>query len=233
MAQASEHRDLINEVILRTQAQAIYSPENIGHFGLNLASYAHFTSPIRRYADVIVHRALIKALKLGEDGLREGEEARLDETAEHISMCERRSMAAEREATERYIAAFLAEKVGAEFTGKVSGITRFGLFVKLDETQADGLVPISSLGPERWAHEEAQHALVGQSSGRRFHLGQRVEVRLAEAAPVSGGLVFEMLTEPLAPAAGWKRSSQPAMRFRPAPPRGGARPPKTKGRKRK
>ncbi len=137
-------------MILRTQSQAVYTPENIGHFGLNLPAYSHFTSPIRRYADVTIHRALIRALKLGDDGATDAEEQRYDETAQHISETERQSMAAERDATARYISAFLSDRVGANFEGRVSGVTRFGLFIRLDETQADGLAPISTLGNERW-----------------------------------------------------------------------------------
>ncbi|MDX2237270.1 MAG: ribonuclease R [Hyphomonadaceae bacterium] len=220
LANKTEHADIVNEVVLRTQAQAIYAPDNIGHFGLNLAKYAHFTSPIRRYADLVVHRALIRALGFGGDGLTEEETSRLQETAEHITMCERRSMAAERDATARYIAAFLADRVGATFEGRISGVTRFGLFIRLDETQADGLAPISTLGPERWIHDEAAHALVGERSGRRYLLGQRVEVRLEDAAPVSGGLVFFVLTDPLPPDPNARRTPAPRRQgFRP-PPRG-------------
>ncbi|MBI1188700.1 MAG: ribonuclease R [Alphaproteobacteria bacterium] len=205
-AAETEHAEIVNEVILRTQAQAIYSPENIGHFGLNLTHYAHFTSPIRRYADLIVHRALIKALKLGPDGQTEEEAARLDEIGEHITMCERRSMAAERDATSRYIASFLADRVGAVFDGKISGVTRFGLFIRLEDSQADGLAPISTLGPERWIHDEKTHALVGEQSGARYQLGMSVAARLEEATPVSGGLLFRVLTDPLPPAPGWRRT---------------------------
>lgn len=206
LARETEHADVVNEVVLRTQSQAIYAPENIGHFGLNLAKYAHFTSPIRRYADLIVHRALIKALKLGEDGLTEGEAARLEEIADHITTTERRSMAAEREATERYIAAFLADRVGSTFEGRISGVTRFGAFVKLSETNADGIVPISQFLEDRFFHDPALHALVGERTGLRYQLGQLVEVRLVEAAPISGGLVFEMLSDPLEPVEGWRKS---------------------------
>jgi ribonuclease R len=206
LAARTEHAEIVNEVVLRTQAQAVYAADNLGHFGLHLVRYAHFTSPIRRYADLIVHRALVAALKLGEDGQTEDERARLPDIAEHISMCERRSMAAERDATSRYIASFLADRVGATFEGKVSGVTRFGLFVRLNETQADGIAPISTLREERWRHDEAAHALVGEQTGRRFPLGMNVVVRLEEAAPISGGLVFSVLTEPLAPAPGWKRT---------------------------
>ena len=207
-AETTPHKDIINEVVLRTQSQAIYSPENLGHFGLNLSHYAHFTSPIRRYADLTVHRALIRALKLGDDGATDAEEQRLAETAEHISTTERASMAAERDATARYISAFLADRVGLEFEGRVSGVTRFGLFIRLDETQADGLAPISSFGPERWIHDEAAHALVGENSGQRFPLGMRVEVRLEEATPISGGLLFSVLSDPQPPVPGWKKARQ-------------------------
>jgi ribonuclease R len=205
LADATPNKDIVNEVVLRTQAQAVYAPDNIGHFGLNLARYAHFTSPIRRYADLIVHRSLIRALKLGEDGISNEEEARLEEISQHISETERQSMAAERDATSRYIAAFLADRVGAEFEGRVTGVTRFGLFIRLDETQADGLAPISSLGAERWIHDEAAHALVGEQSGERFPLGMKLMVRLEEATPISGGLLFTVLSEPQPAQPGWRK----------------------------
>lgn len=190
------HAEIVNEVVLRTQMQAHYSPDNIGHFGLNLDRYAHFTSPIRRYADLIVHRALIRALKLGDDGLSDREASEITTIAEHITATERRSMAAERDANDRYIAAFLADRVGATFPGRITGVTRFGLFVRLDETGADGLVPVSNLGDEYFIHDDRAHALVGQRSGRRWLLGRNVEVRLREATPITGGLLFEMLSEP-------------------------------------
>lgn len=209
IARAGEHADIVNEVVLRSQSQAIYSPENIGHFGLNLAKYAHFTSPIRRYADLVVHRALIRALRLGGDGLTPEDGEKLEQTAEHITNCERRSMAAEREAIERYIAAFLAQRVGAVFAGRISGVTRFGAFVKLNETNADGIVPMSQLGRERFFHDPNVHALVGERTGVRYQLGQAVEVRLLEAVPISGGLVFEMLSSPLARAPGPRKTAVP------------------------
>ena len=190
------HAEIVNEVVLRSQMQAIYSPDNIGHFGLNLARYAHFTSPIRRYADLIVHRALIRALGLGDDGLSDLDVAKLGDTAEHITMAERRAMAAERDATDRYVAAFLADRVGAEFAGRITGVTRFGLFVRLAETGADGLVPVSSLGGEYFIHDERSHALVGERTGQRWRLGREVDVRLREATPITGGLLFEMLSDP-------------------------------------
>jgi ribonuclease R len=191
--------DIVNEVVLRTQMQAIYSAENIGHFGLNLARYAHFTSPIRRYADLIVHRALIRALGLGEDGITDKDIGRIKDTAESITHAERRAMAAERDATDRYVAAFLADRVGATFEARITGVTRFGLFVRLNETGADGLVPVSRLGDEYFVHDDRMHALVGERTGARWNLGMPVEVKLVEATPITGGLLFEMLSGP-APA---------------------------------
>jgi ribonuclease R len=188
--------DLINEVILRSQSQAEYNPKNIGHFGLNLVRYAHFTSPIRRYADLIVHRALIRALNLGSDGLTDEEIPRLASIAKAISNTERRAMSAERETTDRLIAAHLADRVGATFPARVAGVTRSGLFVKLKDTGADGYIPISSLGNDYYHHVEAAHALIGARSGAGYRLGDTVEVRLLEAIPSAGALRFEMLTEP-------------------------------------
>jgi len=190
------HAEIVNEVVLRTQMQAHYSPDNVGHFGLNLQRYAHFTSPIRRYSDLVVHRGLIRGLGLGKDGLLDEEIARMAETAEHVTMTERRSMAAERDATDRYMAAFLEERVGAEFPGRITGVTRFGLFVRLAETGADGLVPVSTLGNEYFQHDDRTHALVGERTGRRWRLGTQVLVKLVEATPITGGLLFEMLSEP-------------------------------------
>ena len=193
------HAEIVNEVTLRTQMQAVYSPDNIGHFGLNLDRYAHFTSPIRRYADLIVHRALIRALGLGDDGLSDFDIARLRETAEHITLAERRAMAAERDATDRYVAAYMEGHLGAEFEARITGVTRFGLFVRLKDTGADGLVPVSTLGTEYFVHDEKTHALVGERTGQRWRLGSLVQVRLLEATPITGGLRFEMLSEPDAP----------------------------------
>ncbi|WP_426034995.1 ribonuclease R [Brevundimonas sp. DC300-4] len=189
------HAEVVNEVVLRSQMQAIYSPDNVGHFGLNLDRYAHFTSPIRRYSDLIVHRGLIRALNLGSDGLTDREIAELPAIADQVTLTERRSMAAERDAMDRYIAAFLEDRVGATFTGRITGVTRFGLFVRLDETGADGLVPVSSLGNEYFTHDDRAHALVGERSGQRYTLGRTVEVKLKEATPITGGLLFEMLSD--------------------------------------
>jgi ribonuclease R len=187
------HAEVMNDVVLRTQSQAVYAPDNVGHFGLNLRKYAHFTSPIRRYADLIVHRALIRGLKLGPDGLSNDELGRLPEIAEHISMCERRAMAAERDSTDRYVAAFMADRVGAVFEARVTGVTRFGLFVRLKETGAEGLILARSLGAEYFRHDERRHALVGERSKTVYSLGDRMTVRLLEAAPLTGGLRFELV----------------------------------------
>jgi ribonuclease R len=187
---------LVNEVVLRSQAQAEYSAENYGHFGLNLRRYAHFTSPIRRYADLIVHRALIRGLGLGEGALPETETPEtLSEIAAQISVTERRAMKAERETADRLIAHFLADRIGATFQGRISGVTRAGLFVKLSDTGADGLIPIRTLGTEYFNYDETRHALVGTRSGAMHRLGDVVDVRLVEAAPVAGALRFELLSE--------------------------------------
>ncbi len=185
---------LVNEVVLRSQAQAEYAAENFGHFGLNLRRYAHFTSPIRRYADLVVHRALIRALKLGPDGLPDGTEVRaLAEVAANISAMERRAMKAERETVDRLIAHFLADRVGAKFDGHISGVTRAGLFVELDETGADGLIPARYIGDEYFRFNEASRAFVGTSA--TYRLGDPVTVELVEAAPVAGALRFKLLRD--------------------------------------
>ncbi len=194
----AEDKDLAETVgmaVLRSQSQAVYSAEGSGHFGLNLYHYAHFTSPIRRYADLVVHRALIKTFNLGEDGTTQEEASRLKEIAENISATERRAMVAERDAKDRYIAAYLEKKIGAEFDARITGVTKFGLFITLDETGADGLIPARSLGEEYYAFDEKKKALIGVESGKTFKFGRQVRVRLQEATPVTGGLVFEMLSK--------------------------------------
>jgi ribonuclease R len=198
LAQVKGHdsEPLVNEVVLRSQAQAEYSAENYGHFGLNLRRYAHFTSPIRRYADLVVHRALIRGLGLGEGALPQTETVEsLSEVAAQISVTERRAMKAERETADRLIAHFLADRIGATFQGRISGVTRAGLFVKLTDTGADGLIPIRTLGTEYFNYDEARHALIGSRSGAMHRLGDVVDVRLVEAAPVAGALRFELLSE--------------------------------------
>ncbi len=193
-AEDTEFDELINMTTLRSMTQAYYNPQNFGHFGLALKSYAHFTSPIRRYSDLVVHRALITAHGWGKDGLSPEDVERLPETATHVSETERRSMAAERDTTDRYLAAYLSERVGNEFTGRISGIARFGAFVKLDETGADGLIPVRTLGREFFHYDADEQTLRGSETGLTIGLGQRVTVRLAEAVPVTGGLMLELLS---------------------------------------
>jgi len=190
-----DYQNLVNDVVLRTQAQAIYAAANKGHFGLALRRYAHFTSPIRRYADLIVHRALVTALGFGDDGLSTDDVARLQETADMISDAERRAMAAERETIDRLIASHLSGQTGSVFRGRIGGVVGAGLFVKLNDTGADGFVPVSSLGSDYFIYSEVEHALIGQRTGEKFQLGDQVEVKLLAVAPVSGGLRFEMVSE--------------------------------------
>jgi ribonuclease R len=192
-AAGSDEAELINISTLRSMTQAYYGPNNLGHFGLALQRYAHFTSPIRRYADLIVHRALISAHGWGKDGLRPEDEDELEQIGTHISETERRSMTAERDTTDRYLASYLSERVGTEFTGRISGIARFGIFVKLDETGADGLVPMRSIGNEYFHFDAETSTLMGADSGQIIRLGQRATVRLAEAVPVTGGIALELL----------------------------------------
>ncbi|HEY8289541.1 MAG TPA: RNB domain-containing ribonuclease, partial [Acetobacteraceae bacterium] len=186
---------LVNEVVLRSQSQAAYSPDNIGHFGLGLTRYAHFTSPIRRHADLLVHRSLITALRLGTDGLAASEFSAFPAVAQHITATERRAQLAERDAIDRYLAAYMAEKVGAHFAARISGVTRFGLFVTVAASGANGIVPVASLPDDFWQFDEKEHALIGRRSRQAFRLAQEVEVRLAEASPVTGGLVFQILQD--------------------------------------
>ena len=203
-ASKSDYSQLISQVILRTQSQAIYHPENIGHFGLALDKYAHFTSPIRRYADLLVHRSLIRAYGLGDGGLSQEEEVTLIERADHISTTERTSSSAERSAVDRFTAAWMSERIGAEFTGVINGVTRFGLFVTLDENGADGLVPMRSLPDDYYIHDEKQHALVGRKHKRIYRLGAPVTIRLKEADGLTGSSVFEMANDKSADIAGIK-----------------------------
>jgi ribonuclease R len=185
----------VSEMVLRSQAQAEYGADNYGHFGLNLTRYAHFTSPIRRYADLIVHRALISALDLGKDGLSESEIGKLSGIGQHISATERRAMIAERETSDRLLAEYLSQHIGARFDARISGVTRSGLFVRLRETGADGFIPASTLGSDYFRYVEEQQAMIGERTGEKFGLGDPVSVRLLEAAPVAGALRFEMLSE--------------------------------------
>ncbi|WP_408863125.1 ribonuclease R [Acidisoma sp.] len=212
----TEEAPLVNDAVLRSQSQAEYSPDNIGHFGLALTRYAHFTSPIRRYADLIVHRSLIAGLDLGNDGLRAEEAAHLEDTCAHITATERRAAQAERDAVDRYMAAFMADKVGCIFDARISGVTRFGLFVTLIDTGASGMIPLSGLPDDFWMHDEATQSLSGKRSRMVFHLAQSVSVRLAEARPVTGGLLFQIL------------GGGGALQTSGTHPRGGAKKPRTR-----
>jgi ribonuclease R len=193
-AAGTDDAELINLSTLRSMTQAYYGPAHIGHFGLALRSYAHFTSPIRRYADLIVHRALITAHGWGSDGLSQHDIEDIEQTGAHISDTERRSMMAERDTTDRYLASYLSERVGNEFSGRISGVARFGAFVKLDETGADGLLPMRSLGREYFHFDQEAGTLMGSDTGMIISVGQRVTVRLSEAVPVTGGIALELLT---------------------------------------
>jgi ribonuclease R len=192
-ARAMPEAAMINELVLRAQAQAVYSPNNLGHFGLALARYAHFTSPIRRYADLIVHRALLA----GATPAREAGAA-LGAIAEHISVTERRAAAAERAALDRYRATLLGGAIGTVFAARITGVAPFGLFVTLPESGADGLIPISSLPSDYYDHEAARHRLVGRRTNRVFALGDAVTVTLVEADPIGGRLVFRIEGDPFA-----------------------------------
>jgi len=196
---------LVNETVLRSQSQAEYSPENIGHFGLALSKYAHFTSPIRRYADLLVHRALITGLKLGKDGLSDEDIARFEDTAQVITATERRATLAERDSTDRYLALYLQHRVGEIFSARISGVTKFGLFVTLPESGASGFLSMASLPDDFWIHDEASQSLIGRKTRKTYQLAQGVEVRLMEARPVTGGLLF-------APAEGGGRREAQAPR---------------------
>jgi ribonuclease R len=209
LVQGKPEERLVHETVLRSQSQAAYAPENIGHFGLALGRYAHFTSPIRRYADLLVHRALVRGLKLGDDGLQETEAARFPDTGEHITQTERRAAAAERDAVDRYLAAYMSQRIGEVFEARISGVTRFGLFVTVEANGASGIVPLASLPDDRWTEDQARHAqrghsLSGQRTGLVFALGQSVEARLVEATPRTGGMVFHLMQG--SPASGRTRA---------------------------
>lgn len=191
-ARGTPHAQMINDIVLRSQAQAMYDPNNIGHFGLSLKRYCHFTSPIRRYADLLVHRALIRGMKPNTGALPEdsGDFTRI---GEHLSVTERRAQAAERGAMDRYSAYFLRDKVGASFNARISGVTRFGLFISVDDIGADGLVPIKTLPSDYYIHDEERHLLKGRNNGIIYRLGDRIEVVLREVTPITGGMLFEVM----------------------------------------
>ena len=225
-AEGTAHQTMVNEMVLRSQSQAIYSPDNIGHFGLNLMKYAHFTSPIRRYADLIVHRALVGSLGLGEGGITPDEEAALDDIAAEISTFERRAMAAERDTVNRLVAHHLAGRIGESFQGRVSGVTKAGLFVALPQYGADGFVPVSTLGMDYFIYDEAHQALTGEKTGLGYRLGDTVDVKLAEALPIAGALRFEMLSEGRKMPTATRSFHKTTRRGRNGPKTPGTRPPR-------
>jgi ribonuclease R len=189
----SPESQLISEVMLRSQSQAAYSPDNIGHFGLALPRYAHFTSPIRRYADLLVHRALIKGLHLGRDGISDEQIGDFPEIGERITETERRAQQAERDAIDRYLTAFMATRIGGRFAARISGVTRFGLFVTVTETGASGIVPFATLPEDYWQYDEREQTVTGRHTRKVYRLAQEVDVLLSDANPVTGSMVFHVL----------------------------------------
>jgi len=204
-------REEIMEQLLRTQMQARYGPERLGHFGLALATYAHFTSPIRRYADLLVHRALVSSYKLGDGGLPPGEDERFDQIGEQISMLERRAMEAERETIDRYVAAYLSDQVGQFVECRITGVQPFGFFATVEDLGGDGLLLARDLGREYFRYDEGAKQLVGDETGETYRIGQRLTLRLAEANPVSGSLRFEL------PEGSYADASAPPRRDRQRP----------------
>ena len=186
---------VLNNLILRTQAQAVYSPENIGHFGLALSKYTHFTAPIRRYSDLLVHRLLVSGLKLGEGGITPEQVKKMEQLAEHISFTERQSASAEQNATDRYLAISMQDKIGQLFTGRISSVTAFGLFIMVDETDADGFIPFRAMHGDYFKHDEKRMRLVGKHSGKTFQLGDSVQVILCECNPATGSLLFKFASK--------------------------------------
>jgi len=193
MAARTPHREVVTELVLRCQSQAAYGPHNLGHFGLGLRRYAHFTSPIRRYADLLVHRALISGLGFGRDGLPDGAGEDFERLGVDISANERRGMAAERDTMDRYMASYLADHEGETFPGRITGVTRFGVFVRLDDLGADGLVPIRLLPNARYRHDESAHALTSEGGGPSYRLGDRIDARVVESNPITGAAIFELV----------------------------------------
>jgi ribonuclease R len=185
-------KEQISEQVLRTQTQAYYSPEHLGHFGLALGSYAHFTSPIRRYSDLVVHRALVRAYRLGDGGLTDDESTKMAATGEHISLTERRAMEAERDTIDRYVAAFLSERVGEVLPTRITGVAAFGFFATVVGVGGDGIVPVSTLGQEYFVYDKGTQMLEGTETGTAFTPGMRLDLRLVEANPITGGLRFEL-----------------------------------------
>ena len=199
---------IVNEIVLRTQSQAVYSPLRIGHFGLGLKTYCHFTSPIRRYSDILVHRSLITTLKLGSDGHTAGFAQNYSAIGEEISKTERRAMAVEREVQSRLITGFIAERIGAEFKAQITGITRFGIFVRLNDTGAEGLIPIGTLPGDWYNVDKSGLKMTEERTGTYFYLGESIKVKLEEALPITGSLKFAIVTKNMAAYRSGRRNSR-------------------------
>jgi ribonuclease R len=214
----AEHRTQVMEQVLRSQTQAYYAPANLGHFGLSLGSYAHFTSPIRRYADLIVHRALVRSFGLGPGGLTDDEADSMARIGEAISAAERRAMEAERETIDRYVASFLSERVGTVLETRITGVANFGFFATVEGIGGDGLVPVSTLGEDYFRYDEAARILEGEHSGQRYASGMVIPLRLAEADPVSGSLRFELPEGGSAPRRPVRDGRRPVIGRRGRPP---------------
>jgi len=214
----AEFRTEVMEQVLRTQTQAYYAPQNAGHFGLALGSYAHFTSPIRRYADLLVHRSLVRAFRLGDGALTEDEGKRMTVIGTSISQAERRAMEAERETIDRYVAAYLAVHVGQIVEARITGVAAFGFFATVEGVGGDGLVPVSTLGDDYYRFDAAARTLTGDAGGKVYAAGQKLPLRLAEASPISGALRFELVegSEGEAGSSRRPRRPVPARRGRPA-----------------
>ncbi len=230
-AKAGEAYEQVTEQVLRTQTQAYYSPNNVGHFGLALGSYAHFTSPIRRYADLVVHRSLVAAHRLGDGALHKEEEKGLTKTADHISMTERRAMEAERDTIDRYVAAYLSKMVGEVVKTRITGVAKFGFFATVEGLGGDGLVPVSTLGAERFVFDEDARILEGIETGTRYAVGQRLELRLAEANPITGALRYELPEGGSSGGGGFRRDRARPKGFTPRPGKSRVPPGVRRGRK--
>ncbi|MEP5938984.1 MAG: VacB/RNase II family 3'-5' exoribonuclease [Erythrobacter sp.] len=193
----------VMEAVLRSQTQAYYGPKNAGHFGLALGSYAHFTSPIRRYADLLIHRALVDAFKLEQpkpkgalpdgSGLSDHDREDLSKITDAISKTERRAMEAERDTIDRYVAAWLSARVGETFETRITGVQSFGFFATIVGLGGDGLVPVSTLGRDYFRYDEKAQALIGEDSGTRYASGDRLQLQLAEANPLTGAMKFAVV----------------------------------------
>ncbi len=190
LCRQKNHGGGIDDLVLRLQCQAQYSPQNIGHFGLGLKEYVHFTSPIRRYADLLIHRALINACGLSATQEELPSKRAFAETAEHLCSSERTAATAERDLTARYLSLYLKPLTGTEFEVKISGLTNAGIFVRIENLGAEGLIPMRSLPKDYYVLLDAGSCLKGTANKLKFRFGQTLSAVLCEAAPESGGLIF-------------------------------------------